>query len=388
MAARFRCPECNHPLHHRHGDKPAKGCVLKCPECGARLVVPAALASLPQPQIDTPIPATADDGPEMPAGRPVVLPAMARSMPWLMSMCFHVALAMIFMFVAMIAIADPPDIPGHMPSFSYIDSNMPPINVSNPSPLPPSHRPHDPRKSQEDKDDKAKGQKKELEGRMAKDAIGAAPSLAGLNPDRKPLKLIGISGSGTFFGIEGLGGDGGDGGGGGGGGGTRRPDVVYLIDRSGSMVDTFDTVRREMLLSIGKMKPKRKFHVVLFSDGRPIEKTPRAMTPATERAKVKLVKFLEPVRASGKTDPIPAINRAFDALARGAAGKVAIIYLLTDGVFPDNDGVLKTIRRRNSGRLIQINTILYGNRPPVAEKVMARIAAENGGEYRFVSRDE
>ncbi len=154
------------------------------------------------------------------------------------------------------------------------------------------------------------------------------------------------------------------------------------------MVDTFEAVRREMLRSIAGMRSNRKFHVVLFADGRPIEKSPYAMTPATDKAKLSLVKFIEPVRASGKTDPIQAIERAFDALAKSSAGKVAIIHLLTDGVFPDNDGVLNTIRRRNPGRLIRINTILYGNRPPVAEKVMTRIAAENGGKYRFISRDE
>ena len=385
MAALFRCPECNHPLHHRHGDKPAKGCVLKCPECGGRLVVPAALASFPQPQIDTPIPATADDGPETPAVRPVVLPAMARSMSWLMSMCFHVALAMIFMFVAMIAVPDPPDRPGPV-SVMDIDNLPVPINFSKPSPLPPSHRPPDPRKPREDKNDKIKGQRRDLEDQMEKEAIGKNLAMAGINPDMKPLKLIGISGKGSFFGIKGLGGDGG--GGGGGGGGDRLPDVVYLIDRSGSMIDTFDTVRREMLLSIADLAPNRKFHVVLFADGRPVEKSPRGMTRATDAAKVRLVKFLEPARASGQTDPIPAINRAFDALAEGSAGKVAIIHLLTDGVFPDNDAVLKTIRRRNAGGRIQINTILYGNRPPIAEKVMARIAAENYGKYRFISRDE
>jgi len=373
MAALFRCPECNHPLHHRHGDKPTKGCVLKCPECGGRLVVPAALASLPQPQIDTPIPATADDGPEEHTVRPAVLPAMARSMPWLMSMCFHVALAMIFMFVAMIAVDETPDIISISPECSVPNDGPAPIFVSNPSPPVPTPQRPDPGKAGGDLGNES--ETRTLENEMEDDVIGPA-SLTGINTDEKPTRLIGPPGVRNIFPPSVHPPHG------------RLPDVVYLIDRSGSMVDTFDKVRHEMLLSIEGITPNRKFHVVLFADGRPIEKTPRAMTPAKKKAKVALVKFLEPVRASGKTDPIPAINRAFDVLGRGSRGKVAIIHLLTDGVFPDNDAVLKTIRRRNPGGRIKINTILYGNRPPVAEKVMSRIAAENGGKYRFISPDE
>ena len=373
MTARFRCPECNHPLHHRHGDDPTKGCVLKCPECGARLVVPAALAALPQPQIDTPMPVIADDGPEAPLHRPVVLPAMARSMPWLMSACFHVALAMIFMFVAMIAAVESPDIPSLRPHLTYNDDAAPVSACI--SPLRRKSAFASPRHRGEH------GESRKLTRRLEKQTdenpIGTAAPL-GLDLNENPTKLIGSPESdGKLFGIGGRR-----------WGGNRLPDVVYLIDRSGSMVDTFEAVRREMLRSIAGMKPNRRFHVVLFADGRPIEKSPRSMTPATDKAKLNLVEFLDPVRASGKTDPIPAINSAFDALEKDSGGQIAVIHLLTDGVFPDNDGVLNTIRRRNPGRRIQINTILYGNRPPTAEKVMGRIAAENGGEYRFISRDE
>ncbi|MBL7218829.1 MAG: VWA domain-containing protein [Phycisphaerae bacterium] len=378
MTALFRCPECNRPLHNRHGDDPTKGCVLRCRECGGRLVVPAALAPAPHPQIDTPIPATADDGPQIPAARPVVLPAMARSMPWLMSMCFHVALAMIFMFIAMIAIPKPPDIRDHRAEVSYIRDARP---VSDSSPFVMKHRqrPRQRRPRGQDGADREVSTRK-LENLPAEDTIGVA-ALTGIETNEDPRKRIGPPGDKTIFSPP-----------------TpfppppngRLPDVVYLIDRSGSMVDTFETVRHELLMSIGRMTPDRRFHVVLFSDGRPIEKSPRAMTPATEKAKTSLVEFLKPVCASGKTDPIPAINRAFDVLKRkrGSAGDVAVIYLLTDGVFPENDSVLETIRRRNAGRRIRINTILYGNRPPIAEEVMTRIASDSGGVYRFISRDE
>jgi Mg-chelatase subunit ChlD len=375
MTARFRCPECRQPLSSRQGDDPTKGCVLKCPECGARLVVPAAVASLPHPQIDAPSPLAVDDGPLSPAHHPDVLPVMARSMPWLMSMFVHVALAMIFMFIAMITVIEPAKTPAGVPNLHTISQDTP-----NFTQLPPKTRQDSALSNNHRRKRGAELQTltRVLESFKDENVIGPAADLTGLKQEEGIAKLSGRRGEDDFFTRDPKGR----------GNGGRAPDVVFLIDRSGSMVDTFDAVRREMLLSIEKLKPERRFHVVLFSDGTPLEKLPRAMTLATDTAKVGMVKFLSPIRASGKTDPIPAINRAFDAIERGSVGKSAIIHLLTDGVFPDNDAVLKTIRRRNSSGRVLINTILYGNRPPIAEEVMSRIASENGGKYRFISRDE
>jgi len=296
-------------------------------------------------------------------------------MPWLMSFCFHVALVMIFMFAAMIAAVEHFEISHSPPGITIADgARSIPIDVR--VPVPP-------------KEDRAP--------RIPKGRV-LAPSAASLAPIRPQVTpdLIGL-GSKSELGEESLGEKIDD---------VGRPDgpdtifipppiprgevadVVYLIDRSGSMIDTFDEVRQQMLLSISHFSQERRFHVVLFSEGRPLENARRSMVFADEANKLAVVKFLESVRAAGKTDPVPAINRAFDVVTRGARGKPVTIYLLTDGVFPDNTAVLETIDRRNIARRAVINTILYGNRPPVAEKVMKRIAAENNGKYRFVSPDE
>jgi uncharacterized protein with von Willebrand factor type A (vWA) domain len=110
---------------------------------------------------------------------------------------------------------------------------------------------------------------------------------------------------------------------------------------------------------------------------------------ATEKAKLRAVAFLRGKRALRQTDPIPALQRAFAVLKmadRKRPGK--LIYLLTDGVFPDNKAVLQEIRNLNRQKEVHVNTFLYGNRPPVAAKVMRMIAKENGGQYKYVSGDE
>lgn len=321
------------------------------------------------------MPTVADDGPHARVRRPAVLSAMAGYMPWLMSLCLHVALAIIFMFVAMIAVLDTPEIPSHLPN--VYDPNHS-IAVPTPDPPRPSPSPDTRRIRRGQFGNEHRTRNVRLEDAPLQDVVGPA-SLAGLDPDKNPAKLRGpAGGDGKFFGIPDP---------------TppipiecgRHPDVVYLIDRSGSMVDSFDAVRREIFMSVAEMRPTRRFHVVLFAEGKPLENTPGGITPATDDAKLRLVKFLQPIRAWGKTDPVPAINRAFDAIERSPA---AIIHLLTDGVFPDNEAVLKAIRLRNTAGRVRVNAILYGNRPPIAEKILSQIASENSGKYRFVSRDE
>jgi len=165
--------------------------------------------------------------------------------------------------------------------------------------------------------------------------------------------------------------------------------IVYVIDRSGSMLRTFDHVRREMVVSISRLDPiEQDFHVILFAAGPPIEAEPKRLVPATNEHKQSVARFLKTVRAEGQTNPVPALERAFQVLRRADARPGKLIYLLTDGVFADNERVLETIARGNRDKEVLIHTFLYGDRPPEAERVMRRIAEDNGGRFRFIPPGE
>jgi len=175
------------------------------------------------------------------------------------------------------------------------------------------------------------------------------------------------------------------------GAGGRAYNVVYMIDRSGSMLAGFDAVRRELLKSIDALDGKQYFHVVFFGGRRPKENPPRKLIRATEANKQAARAFVETIASSGVTQPIPAINRAFDVLRRARKSRPGkIIYLLTDGDFTgemrftDNEAVLAAIRSRNAAREVVIHALLYGKRSAEGEKVLKTIAEENGGTYRFV----
>lgn len=165
--------------------------------------------------------------------------------------------------------------------------------------------------------------------------------------------------------------------------------ICYVVDCSGSMIESLDRVRQELLISIGRLSPKQDFHVILFAKDAPKEAPARELVPATARYKEVAATFLDSVRAAGRTDPIPALHRAFTVL--GAAdprrpGK--LIYLLTDGDFPDGDGLLTAIRKLNKDKSVHINTYLYDYKGRKAVELMQTIAKESGGRYKYVSRDD
>jgi uncharacterized protein with von Willebrand factor type A (vWA) domain len=165
------------------------------------------------------------------------------------------------------------------------------------------------------------------------------------------------------------------------GSGGNTHHAVYVIDRSGSMLDTFDAVRQEMLISISKLNDKEQdFHVILFADGPPIEMGAKRLVMAGKDNKRQAADFLAALRPEGQTDPIPALMRAFEVLDRADRSKSGkLIYLLTNGDFPDNEGVLKAIRERNKNKEVHIYTYLYGPRERAALDVLNKIARENGG---------
>jgi len=152
-----------------------------------------------------------------------------------------------------------------------------------------------------------------------------------------------------------------------------------------------DLVIGELCRSLARLNgEKQDYHVILFAAGKPLEKKPKRLTPATRKNVKGTARWLEmDVTCGGDTKAIPAMERAF-AVLKGAKGG-SLIYLLTDGEFKDVGGNAKVrayIESKNKGRKVHINTFLYGTRPKRAVEVMEKIAKNNGGRYRFVEDQE
>ena len=151
------------------------------------------------------------------------------------------------------------------------------------------------------------------------------------------------------------------------------------------MFDTFDYVRSEMKRSISRLKPIQDFHVIFFASGAPEENQAKMLVAATGNYKKQAYNYLQGVVAEGQTKPKQAIQRAF--AVKNKRGKHAqLVYLLTDGEFdPEIVKQIETMQSRLSTK-IKINTIGFIYRS--GERILKQIAEQNGGVYKFVSRDD
>jgi hypothetical protein len=188
------------------------------------------------------------------------------------------------------------------------------------------------------------------------------------------LPIIGIGSNLRGDGKEGLG----DGPGRGGEGRVFTPSgdrkIVYVVDRSGSMTDSLDIVKLELKRSLSDLGAENEFHIIFYSSGPAIEMPARRLMPATDRNRGMAFDFIDSVIAQGETDPTQALERAF-------AARPDVIYLLTDGEF--DRAIIDLVRRLNVGGKVKVFTIGFLYTP--RDEVLTTIAAQNGGEYKFVS---
>jgi hypothetical protein len=153
--------------------------------------------------------------------------------------------------------------------------------------------------------------------------------------------------------------------------------IVYLCDASGSMMNKFDTLRIEMRKSIESLRPAHGFDVIFFQ-GDHFLALDKELLLAVPENKRKAFDFIDVTATRDSSDPIPGLRAAF-------ATKPELIYMLTDGDFPNNNAVLEEIRRLNAAKSVRINTIAFMDRGEEYEKLLRTIAEENGGVFKFIS---
>jgi len=160
--------------------------------------------------------------------------------------------------------------------------------------------------------------------------------------------------------------------------------IVYLCDASGTMMSIFDRLRGELINSVKRLIPLQNFNVIFFQDDQVMAMSKRGLEVANPANKSKAYDFIENTTARGSTDPIPAIKAAF-------AMKPQLIYILTDGfdAVASFDEVVETFRELNKDKSVKVNCILIstGEQKELVD-VLTKIATENGGVMRKVSRDD
>lgn len=158
--------------------------------------------------------------------------------------------------------------------------------------------------------------------------------------------------------------------------GARK--IVYVVDRSGSMLETFVYVQQELKRSIAALRRSQKFHVIFFNDGAPLQNPPRKLVSAIAAQKQEFFDFLDRVVPNGGTKPERAMHQALRM-------EPDLIYLLSDGQnFPPD--LFRKLDAWNANRTVRICTIAYVD--PAGSELLERMAREHNGEFRFVSEDD
>lgn len=179
---------------------------------------------------------------------------------------------------------------------------------------------------------------------------------------------------------------------------TKATHAIYLLDASGSMVmgGVFDSVCREVLISISKLWPSQRFSLLTSLDKKTRTFPHQGFASATDDDKKNAAKFLDQLRPKGQADMLAALKDALERASKAAkSSKASIaIYLVSDGVFTDKKAAVKAVKlikeARKKNSCIEVHALLLGKRPKKQDpgyKQMKTIAEAGGGTFKLVGSD-
>jgi Ca-activated chloride channel family protein len=167
---------------------------------------------------------------------------------------------------------------------------------------------------------------------------------------------------------------------------TRPRDIVFLLDRSGSMNGwKMVAARRAVARMIDTLGDDDSFCLMAFDSTVEGPKTLcDGLTPATDRARFRAVEYLATLEARGGTEMAEPLDRAVKRLSASKGGdRDRILVLITDGQIANEDQVLGLL----GTRLNSIRVFTIGIDRAVNEGFLRRLA-ERGGRARELVESE
>ena len=176
------------------------------------------------------------------------------------------------------------------------------------------------------------------------------------------------------------------------GGNAKR--LVYLVDASGSLIDTLPFVILELKRSIGELSSQQQFTVVFFQGDKALETPPRGLKRANAQTKQKIIKWIDldtgNITPKGLSNPVKALRTALRY-------RPQLVFILSDNITGrgryeiDQKRLLADVARYNTAGA-KINTIQFLYRDPLEEyglKPTLELISENsGGVYKFLDGRE
>jgi len=174
--------------------------------------------------------------------------------------------------------------------------------------------------------------------------------------------------------------------------------IVFVIDGSGSLLDTLPFAVAELRAVFDQLRPPAgttepaappQINVIFFQGDRVIEALPRRLEPATPAVLARLDAWVNTIQPKGATRPLPALERALSY-------RPDTIVLLTDAATGrgryriEPETLAKAVLAHNRGNT-RVDTFHLGQGDSLEQArqraAMQLLAEHTGGTYTHVSLD-
>lgn len=176
------------------------------------------------------------------------------------------------------------------------------------------------------------------------------------------------------------------------GGNAKR--LAYIIDASGSLLDSMPFVINEIKRSISELSDQQSFTVIFFQGDTVIEVPPRGLKKATSDLKKQVIHWVDMgsgnIIPHGSSNPVKAVKLALRY-------KPQLVFLLSDNITGrgqyemNQKRLIDEIKKANAAHT-KINTIQFLYPDPLVnvglKPTLELISKSTGGIYKFVDGRE